>query len=83
MPEIRPVVNTSSRYFHVLFYDIKHISNTSLVPYSGFFKKLIRVLKKAVANKWLDGTMEAVGDIKRQHAEQEFSPTSRALANKT
>jgi len=27
-------------------------------------------LKKAVANKWLNGTTEPVGDIKRHHGEQ-------------
>ncbi len=30
LPEIRFVIHTSSRYFHVLFYNIKYISNTAL-----------------------------------------------------
>ncbi len=34
------------------------------------FFKLLRFLKKTVANKLLNGTTGAVGDIKRHHAEQ-------------
>ncbi|XP_051734970.1 uncharacterized protein C10orf67 homolog, mitochondrial isoform X3 [Ctenopharyngodon idella] len=67
MAEIRSVVNASSRQFHVLFYDIKCISITPLVI---FFLKLLCVLKKAVANKWLNGTPQAVGDIKRHNGEK-------------
>jgi len=31
MPEIRSVVNTSSRHFHVLFYEIKYIIMLTVV----------------------------------------------------
>ncbi len=34
------------------------------------FLKLLCLLKKTVANKLLNGTTGAVGDIKRHHAEQ-------------
>ncbi len=54
-----------SRYFHVLFYDIKH----QLHPTRDFFK-LLRFLKKTVANKLLNGTTGSVGDIQCHHAEQ-------------
>jgi len=59
------VVNTSSRYFHVLFYDIKYISNRL-----HLFLKLLHLLKKAVANKSLNGTTGVVEDIKCHHVEQ-------------
>ncbi len=48
------------------FIDIKHTSYTPLV----IFFKLLRFLKNTVANKLLNGTTGAVGDIKRHHAEQ-------------
>ncbi len=60
------VVHTGSRYFHVLFYDIKHTSYTLLV----IFFKLLRFLNKTIANKLLNGTTGAVGDILRRHAKQ-------------
>ncbi len=44
---------------NVLFYDIKYIINTV------FF-----YVKKIIANKWLNGTTEAVGDIKRYHTKR-------------
>jgi len=62
MAEIRSVVNKSSRHFHVLFCNIKYINITPLV-----FFKLLRVLKKAFANKWINGT---TGEIKRFYAKQ-------------
>ncbi len=40
MPEIRSLVNTSSRYFNILFYNIKYISITPL-----WFFKILLVLK--------------------------------------
>ncbi len=40
-----------------------------LHPTLNFFKQL-RFLKKTVANKLLNGTTGAVGDIKRHYAEQ-------------
>jgi len=59
MAEIRSVGNTSSRHFHVLLYNIKHISITPVV---FFFKSVsLGVLKKVVAKKWLN--TEAVWDI--------------------
>ncbi len=54
--------HTGLRYFHVLFYDIKHTTRD--------FFKLLRFLKKTVANKVLNGTTGAVGDIQRHHAKQ-------------
>ncbi len=65
-PKIRSVIHTSSKYFHVLFYNIKHTSYTPLVI---FFFKLLRFLK-TVANKMLNGTTGAVGDNKHHHAVQ-------------
>ncbi len=65
MPEIRSVVNTSLRYFNILFYDIKCISKTSLKLY---------VSSKHLA-KCLNGTIEVVGDIKLHHVEQVNSST--------
>ncbi len=59
------MVHTSSRYFYVLFYEIKHTSYTIL----KIFVKLLHFLKKTVANKLLNGTTCAVGDIKRDHTE--------------
>ncbi len=50
LPEIRSVVNTSSRYFHVVFHNIKY---NSFNPCGFVFSKLY--LKKAVANKRLKG----------------------------
>lgn len=50
------VVNTSLRVFHVLFYNIKYVSILYM-----WNLKLWRILKKAVADKWLNET----GDIKR------------------
>ncbi len=70
-PKIRSVVHTSSRYFHVLISDIKHTSYTPLVIFFFFFFT-VTFLKneKTVANKMLNGTTGAVGDIKHHHAEQ-------------
>ena len=39
----------SEREFHVLLYDIKYVKKYP----TGEFKKLSRVLKRVVANKWL------------------------------
>jgi len=64
MAEIRSVVNTSSRYFQVLFYDLKYICFTPVMIFLSCC-----VLKMAVANKWLNGTTEAVEEIKH-HAER-------------
>ncbi len=61
MPEIRSMVNTTSRYFNVLLYNIKYTSNTPLLT---FF-----------ANKWLNGAIGIVGDIKSHHIQQENSST--------
>jgi len=58
MVEIRSVLNTSSRNFHILFYDIKYII-IQYYPTCDFKKKLLHVLKKAVANQWLNVTTEA------------------------
>lgn len=44
-PEIGSVVNTSSRCFHILFYEIKYFSNTHLWAF---------VLKKTAVNKCLN-----------------------------
>jgi len=33
LPEIRPVVNKASKYFHVLIYDMKHTSYNLLVVF--------------------------------------------------
>jgi len=41
MPEIKSMVNTSSRYFHGLFYNIEYISNSPCE-----FLKLLLVFKK-------------------------------------
>ncbi len=60
------MVHTSSRYFHVLFYDIKHTSYTTLVTFLNCYV----FLKKTVANKLLNWTTGAVGDIKHYHAER-------------
>ncbi len=57
--------HTGSRYFHVLFYDIKSTSYTPLMIFLN-----LCFLKKTVANKLLNGTTGVVGDIKRHHAEQ-------------
>ncbi len=38
-------------------------------------KKLLLVMKKAVANKWLNGITEVIGVIKRHHVEQVNSST--------
>ncbi len=54
--------HTSSRYFHVLFYEIKQLHHTR------DFLKPSRLLKKTVANELLNGTTGAVGDIQRHHA---------------
>ncbi len=48
--------HTSSRNVHVLFYDIKHTSYTTLV----IFFKMLRFFKKTVANKLLNRTTGAV-----------------------
>ncbi len=69
MTEIRSVVHSSSRNFHVLFYDIKYIRNAC------DFLKLLLVLKKVVANKWPNETTEIVRNIKIHHAEQVNSST--------
>jgi len=37
MPEIRAVVNTSSRYFYVLFYNKKYNSNNLLWFFKSFY----------------------------------------------
>ncbi len=55
------MVHTSSRYFQVLLYDIKHTSCTTLV----IFFKLLSFLKKTVAYKLLNGTTGTVKDIQR------------------
>jgi len=47
MAEIRSVVNTSSRHFHVLFYNIHQYS-----PTRDFFFKLLCALNKAFMAKW-------------------------------
>ncbi len=59
------MVHKGSRYFHVLFYDTKHTSYTTLV----IFFKLLRFLK-TFAIKLLNGTTGSVGDIEHHHAEQ-------------
>ncbi len=46
--EIMFLVKTTSRHFHLLFYAIKYISK--------IFFEALHVLKKEVANKWLNGT---------------------------
>ncbi len=43
---------------------------THQLHYTRDFFKLSRFLKKTVANKLLNGTTGAVGDIQRHHAEQ-------------
>ncbi len=55
--------NRSSRYIHVLFYDI---SNALLWIILSYYLSW-------TANKWLNWIMEVVVDIKRRHAEQENS----------
>lgn len=52
MPALRFVVNT--KYFHALFYSKKYFSNTTFVI---FIFKLLHILKKAVANKRLNGNL--------------------------
>lgn len=37
-----------------------------------FFFDLLCILKKTVANMWLNGTAEVVGDVGRHHTEQEI-----------
>ena len=46
MPEIRPVVNESLSDFHVLFYNIKYLSNFPTFK----IKRCLHVLEKAVAH---------------------------------
>ncbi len=53
--------HTSSRYFHVLFYEIKQLHHTR------DFLKPSHLLKKTVANELLNGTTGAVGDIQHHH----------------
>ncbi len=60
---VRQVQNRSSRYIHVLFYDI---SNALLWIILSYYLSW-------TANKWLNWIMEVVVDIKRRHAEQENS----------
>ncbi len=48
---------------NVLFYDIKYIINT-------VFLFTFCVWKRMIANKWLNGTTEAVRDIKRYHTKR-------------
>jgi len=57
--KIRSVVNTSSRYFNVLFYDIKHTSEVWYeVWYTTHEFSLLCVLKKC-----LNGTTEWSGTL--------------------
>ncbi len=53
------MVHTSSRYFQVLFYNIKHTSYTTLM----IFLNCHVSLKKTVANKLVNRTTGAVGDF--------------------
>ncbi len=73
MPQIRSVVNTSSRYLHILFYNVKYISNTPLCV----LLKLLFVLKNAVANKWLNETSTALNVSGDQ---DKMSPRDRSPA---
>ncbi len=58
------VVHTSSRYFHVLFYNIK----THQLHNTRDFFKLLCFFEKMVANNVINGTTCA--DFQRHHAEQ-------------
>lgn len=49
-----------------------------ITNYFVMLLKLLLVLKKAAANKWLNGTSEVVGNIKL-HTERENSSTSPLL----
>ncbi len=54
-----PVVNTSSTYVHVLFYDIKYISTTSM----WFFKALTELLKTQIFIKKIKKRLRVVGSL--------------------
>ncbi len=60
------MVDTSLRYFNILFYGIKCISKNLL--------KSLLVLKNALA-KCLNGPIEVVSDIKLHYVEQVNSST--------
>ncbi len=60
MPKIKSVMNTSSRYFQVLNYNMINIINFFCFNVSW---------KRCGTNKWINGTTEVVRDIKH-HTEQ-------------
>lgn len=57
--------------FTFFFFDIKYIRTTL------FYFNLLLVLKKGIANNWLNGTIKIVWDINRHHDEQENSSYSQ------
>jgi len=64
MAEIRSVVNTSSRWFHLLFYDTKCIN---IIPLCIFFKAVKRLVKRRLLTSDYR-TKEAVEEIQTHHA---------------
>lgn len=65
MGEMRSVVSTSLRGFHVVFYKLKASLNTPHMNY----KTIACLFKKRVADKWLNKATEVVWDFKRHQAE--------------